>query len=257
MSYFKIFRSSARHRLQGWFAPSWNHPAALLIISAICLVVSVPASAVVLNVQYTGSVSSGYDATGIFGTAGTASSLNGSTWIANFFFDTSVGARYSSSSLDIVYGGSGYPLPTPGSGSITINGVTKSIAGDYDATMYVDNNGSFTDVVHDYYVSDGVTLTHYLSLYGTTATYSSSPPSVESLLSLSSADASFNGEFHWFEKPTGNLTWDTTNTWANLSPVSVSVTLVPEPESYAMLLAGLGLLGFMERRRKQKEAAAA
>lgn len=32
---------------------------------------------------------------------------------------------------------------------------------------------------------------------------------------------------------------------------------VPEPETYAMLLAGLGLLGFAARRRKFKEAAAA
>ena len=29
---------------------------------------------------------------------------------------------------------------------------------------------------------------------------------------------------------------------------------VPEPESYAMLLAGLGLMGFVARRRKQKAA---
>lgn len=34
-------------------------------------------------------------------------------------------------------------------------------------------------------------------------------------------------------------------------------TPIPEPETYAMLLAGLGLLGFAARRRKQKEAAAA
>lgn len=32
---------------------------------------------------------------------------------------------------------------------------------------------------------------------------------------------------------------------------SAMVTLVPEPESYAMLLAGLGLLGVVVRRRKQ------
>jgi hypothetical protein len=31
---------------------------------------------------------------------------------------------------------------------------------------------------------------------------------------------------------------------------NVSVTAVPEPETYAMMLAGLGALGFMGRRRK-------
>ena len=35
------------------------------------------------------------------------------------------------------------------------------------------------------------------------------------------------------------------------------ITLVPEPAACAMLLAGLGLLGFAARRRKQKEAALA
>lgn len=35
---------------------------------------------------------------------------------------------------------------------------------------------------------------------------------------------------------------------------NVSVTAVPEPETYAMLLAGLGLMGTIVRRRKSKQA---
>ncbi len=36
---------------------------------------------------------------------------------------------------------------------------------------------------------------------------------------------------------------------------NISVTSVPEPETYAMLLAGLGLMGCIARRRKQSKAA--
>ncbi|MGQ0511264.1 MAG: FxDxF family PEP-CTERM protein [Betaproteobacteria bacterium] len=43
--------------------------------------------------------------------------------------------------------------------------------------------------------------------------------------------------------------------YAFYAPTSVSP--IPEPETYGMLLAGLGMLGFAARRRKQKEAAAA
>ena len=43
---------------------------------------------------------------------------------------------------------------------------------------------------------------------------------------------------------------DARDTSAFLDGVSMSVSAVPEPGTYAMLLAGLGLLGFMVRRRK-------
>jgi len=36
--------------------------------------------------------------------------------------------------------------------------------------------------------------------------------------------------------------------------LSNTISAVPEPETYAMFLAGLGLLGFVSRRRKQKAA---
>lgn len=36
---------------------------------------------------------------------------------------------------------------------------------------------------------------------------------------------------------------------------NIAVTAVPEPETYAMLLAGLGLMGTLARRRQQRKAA--
>lgn len=52
-------------------------------------------------------------------------------------------------------------------------------------------------------------------------------------------------------------------TWAAVNPgysltvsgVGNSVPAIPEPETYAMMLAGLGLLGIAARRRKQKQVA--
>jgi len=56
----------------------------------------------------------------------------------------------------------------------------------------------------------------------------------------------------------GSLLFKLASTNADQFYVSgMTVTAVPEPETYAMLLAGLGLLGFAARRRKLKEAAAA
>jgi hypothetical protein len=36
---------------------------------------------------------------------------------------------------------------------------------------------------------------------------------------------------------------------------TLNVSAVPEPETWAMMLGGLGLMGFMARRRKKTEAA--
>ena len=55
----------------------------------------------------------------------------------------------------------------------------------------------------------------------------------------------------------GDTAWQSGLAFDGITVAGVPVGVVPEPETYAMLLAGLGLLGFAARRRKQKEAAAA
>lgn len=47
-----------------------------------------------------------------------------------------------------------------------------------------------------------------------------------------------------------NLFYFDSNTGGNRGSILASVTAIPEPETYAMLLAGLGLVGFIARRRK-------
>ncbi|WP_049785337.1 PEP-CTERM sorting domain-containing protein [Nitrosomonas sp. Is79A3] len=49
------------------------------------------------------------------------------------------------------------------------------------------------------------------------------------------------------------VTIERNNTWVFLSEVEFNAAPIPEPETetYAMLLAGLGLLGFVARRKQQ------
>ena len=59
----------------------------------------------------------------------------------------------------------------------------------------------------------------------------------------------FDYDAQWNFNPIGGVTQ-----YADMGAFAVNTQAVPEPETYAMLLAGLGVMGAVARRRKAKQA---
>lgn len=218
-----------------------------------------PVSAAVVQVQYTGTVSSGYDQTGIFGTAG--SYLDGLAYTANYTFETTNGYFNSDWFYNHAYGGSAYGNLSPALGSsVTINGNTVAISGNYFGQIYGHNAGYFSEVYHlaQDYVSNGFDWQqaysqNYVYNYSNTLPLSLTDP-------LSHAVTAGDYAYGYLEIRDYNYSSNSYSVYTNAYFTPDHVTIgapIPEPETYALLLAGLGLLGFAARRRKIKEVAAA
>jgi hypothetical protein len=93
----------------------------------------------------------------------------------------------------------------------------------------------------------------YASINGSTPTiavYNSGNHLLESsTLSFSTSGQTNTGEVHGFLENTADIS-SMTLTGSYIGAAALQVVAVPEPETYAMMLAGLGLMGFMVRRKK-------
>ncbi len=114
------------------------------VLSAAAVVAALgampPATAALVPVTVWRTVSSGYDQTGVFGPAG--QSLVGDSYEARYLFNTALGLTLSNPTKNYALGGTNFGVPSPAvSASVTINGVTVTIGGDYIGYIFGSNNG--------------------------------------------------------------------------------------------------------------------
>jgi hypothetical protein len=106
------------------------------------------------------------------------------------------------------------------------------------------------------------TLKNGDSLFGTVAftTPPGTPDATNNFTTSFGANITITGGSGLFAGATGSGVATGSDVWTSATggtsiqhTVAILTTPVPEPETYAMMLAGLGIMGFMVRRRRNEE----
>jgi hypothetical protein len=121
----------------------------IAIFASLSLLASVTqASAEILVVTYTGTIRSGFDRSGLFGTP--RRELDGDSYVARYTFDTSLGRTFSSLERNFTVGGSTLGIASPALRStVTVNGITQAIfTGNYYGQILGHNNGFNSEQSH-------------------------------------------------------------------------------------------------------------
>jgi hypothetical protein len=178
------------------------------------------------------------------------------------------------------FGGSFLRSATANVVTLTLTGLPAHTAINLDflfaAIDSLDGTGTFPQGDFFKVTLDGTQMFRESFANATTSQIQSYSPSSSGLVLARMTNLGFSGPNGYFTDSAYNLGADTQfGTWAHtastatftfqiegpgiqplsdeswaMDNLSVSITPVPEPESYAMFLAGLGLMGFIARRRR-------
>ncbi|MQA40817.1 PEP-CTERM sorting domain-containing protein [Rugamonas aquatica] len=219
---------------------------ALVLVS---LFLSASASAEIITFEYTGVINTLRETIGNGDSRAVVSSnkIPGGVRVGNDFhgtysIDTNSAVAMSSATTTIYYNWAGMP----GTTSITFDKSGTTASSPYAAgRVYVSHDGTSDYVSIDAGVSYGTRDSSYQNIGFNF--------SGKGNLSNLAIPTSFNVA-DWYSAE-ATLLWNTGSGYIDMTGMLTSVnrvSAVPEPESYAMLLAGLGLVAGIAARRKQQ-----
>jgi hypothetical protein len=208
-------------------------------------------SATIVDVLYTGTISTGLDVTGVFGVANT--SLTGDSFSVSFVFDTTKGATSSSPDRNNVYA-SGNSSPAL-SAVITISGHSVSIGvPNYYGDIYGYSNGVYSEQFHE---ASRVTNGNISTDSHVTASISNSDatlpvgiigPPTYTVKPPDTVGGFFQIDTHNNNTGAGQFAW------GRLTPLTLTVSAsVPEPSTWSMMLLGFVGLGLAARRAARRK----
>jgi PEP-CTERM motif len=232
--------------------------------AALALALPLQVEAATVVITYQGIVDSGFDITGVFGQAG--QDLTGLSYTSVYTLtEPTTGAIVNNDgTTGSTYGGTNYGVASPLSATLTINGVTKSVAGSYiGIAQQVDGLPSLNDFDLVFHEAQDQTNTPieesnnliYDVIRSDVYSFVNSSNYLDSLTYSVQAGDTASGAFLFYSS---DLLNGVTPVYAagSLTPQTVNIaafspsTTVPEPETWAMMIAGFGLLGVATRRRR-------
>ena len=235
----------------------------LLLATMIALSSAAPTAAKILTLTFSGTLTSGEDNTGVFGSS---ADLRGEAASVRFTIDTDLGTRTEADSKLDYIGGYFYPAGSPvTSGAVTVGGVTHVV----DFPIFGEllesvPPGAFGDYIQASVGQLSENQSGPVLHFDDLSAFSGSASNDQ--LTPNGFDKPFNYTTSAGDLGTATFTVFARNTdtdaivdvaQGTFSPTQVTLTVagVPEPATWSLLIAGFGLTGIAVRRRQSHVAA--